>query len=215
MDTKLTLTIYDIVTHLIPGAAVLLSLYFFTGLGRDLPDSILIFSLIVFGYLTGALLHLLGLILFWPFYLEDYSAGTVSHRLVKATEKFISKFPLLRVSRVDQSIKAELSSLIKSKLGVDLSESRLGLFSVADTFVSSLGFQERDALLAKEGFFRSLTVLAVLGTVYFFLTSYVQNKALVLIVGLLLTELFRFGREHNRVIKNQQVYTLALIKLKQ
>ena len=206
MDTKINLTIYDLLSHLFPGAAFLLTLNYFNNIGKDLTETQMIIFLVVFSYLIGLVLHSMGNLLFKSFYLENYRKGSIGYKLVAVIEYIISKTPLpLKVKRTEIPIKEKLIQIFKNKFGLNLEGKRLALFSVADTFVSSLSHQERDILLAKEGLFRSLTSLGIIEIIYLSLFVYPNNKLLILVIGLFFIELFRYSREHYRIIKNQQI----------
>lgn len=213
MDTKLTFTIYDIITHLLPGAGILIVLNRLTGWGKDFSDPVLIFTLSVFGYLLGSIISLVGVRLFWYLSPDDYK-GKIWYWPVYGLDLVISKFPLLKVKNTSEKVKPELITIINKKFSVDLAKDRLGLFNFADTLVSASDYPERDTLLAKEGLFRTLTCLSFFSFVYFVFTPPVYNKWATVVASLLLTEFLRFGREYYRTLKNQQVYCLALIKMK-
>lgn len=215
MDSKITLTFYDVVSHLFPGAAFLLSLNLFSKIGNQLTEWQAVIYLLVFGYLTGLLLHLIGLVLFRAFYAEDYQEGTLSYHLIKLLDSIIKYTPLLKVKNVSLPIKEELVKEIDKKFKIDLEKKRLGLFSFADTYVAALPFAERDVLSAKEGVYRSLTALALVETVYLSFFVFTDAWLIVALAGILLTEMCRYAREYYRTIKNQQIYTLAFIKMKQ
>lgn len=213
MDTKLTFTIYDIVTHIIPGAFVLLFLHYTTGTFAEIPDSLFIFLLIIGGYILGSILSLIGIRLFWVIYPDDFKDRKL-HPVILFIESFLKKFPFLKMKQSDTMLKKQLIKAINKKYKVDLSTDRLGLFNFADTIIASTGFTERDMLLAKEGFFRTLTTLSFLTALYLMLFSRLDNRYFLSLGFLLITELLRFGREYYRTLKNQQIYTLALIKIK-
>lgn len=212
MDGKFTLTLYDTVSHLIPGVVLLLTINYFSS-KPIIPQDFFLFYLLFFGYITGLVLHMIGLLIFYPFFPSTYSQGSFRRRLVKEIERILRYIPLLRMSRADGPIKDLLPIMIKKKYGIDYSKNRLGLFAFCDTFVATVPFPERDTLAAKEGLFRSLTVLAVVEA--FYLLFFTQLPRIqVALAGLLFVEIFRYGREYYRTIKNQQIYTVTFLKHK-
>lgn len=215
MNTSISLTIYDIVSYLFPGAALLLSLYYFSDIGGNLSDTQRALFLLVFGYLIGVLLHLLGHILYRSFYKDDFPKNSFKHKAISFIDAIIAKFPLLKVKRFDMDVKIELVKVIEKKFNINFAKRRLDLYNFADTYVASLVFQERDLLMAKESLLRSLTVLVIIEIVYLGVFIYPQHRFLILLFGLLIIEILRYGKEYHRIIKNQQIYTLTLIKLKQ
>lgn len=213
MDTKISLTFYDIVSHLIPGTALLLSFRYFGGIQADLPSGeITLF--IVFGYIVGLFLHLLGLLLFKPYYFSDFRVGGWQYVVIKFLDAIISRTPLFKVKRVDAEVKKELEAVIRKKFKMGVEGNRLGLFSIVDTYVAALPYAERDILAAKEGVFRSLAVLVIIEVMYLVIFVFPDHKLELFSGGVFLLELCRYGREYYRTIKNQQIYTLALIKLR-
>lgn len=214
MDTKLTFTIYDILTSILPGGLILLLFRIYFGFGSNLSDSVLLFLLVTGGYVLGSIANLFGLLLFWPVYPHDFKTSHW-YSIVNGLEKTLTRLPLLRIKRVDDKTKEKLIERVKERFGIDFTNDRLGLFNFTDTLIASSNFAERDMLLAKEGFFRTLTCLAFSSTIYLLITQPASSKWYLGLIGILATELLRFGREYFRVLKNQQVYALALIKLQE
>jgi hypothetical protein len=128
----------------------------------------LVIYLVVFGYIAGLLLHLIGLLLFFLFFVADYKRGTLQRFLVKVGDSIVRWMPLLKVKNIDSMVtmKEGLTKLMSKKFNIQVEENRLGLFSIADTFVASQPFAERDILSAKEGVFRSLAVLVIIEALY-------------------------------------------------
>ncbi len=215
MDTKFTLTIYDIVSHLIPGVLLLLSVDYFTNFDKDLPTSLLLIYLLFGGYAVGLILHMIGLLLFRPVFKENYQRSSIKYKLVNWMDKFVSFFPLMKTKRIDLPLQTKLIQLVNHKYGIDFTDNKLGLYAFCDTVVAASTFQERDTLMAKEGLFRSMTVLFIFEVVLFCIFASFIPKIVVLIIGMVLIEMFRFGREYYRTLKNQQIYILAFLKYKE
>lgn len=213
METKLSLTIYDIVTFLIPGSALLLLLRYVSDFDLEVSDTTVVIIVLIVGYLIGAILHVVGILLFTPFYAENYPETSIKHRLILFIENQLARLPFLRIHSFSPEIKNSLANEINKKFRVNLTKNRLGLFIFSDTFTASHGFEERDILMAKEGFFRSFTALILVSGLSL-LWIWPESWLLISLAGTIFMEMARYGREYYRTLKNQQIYMLTLIKLK-
>ncbi|MFA6416437.1 MAG: hypothetical protein WCW56_03035 [Candidatus Paceibacterota bacterium] len=208
---NLTITFYDVVSYLFPGVLLLLFLNKNFSTGIDVADEKGIFITVILGYVLGALIHLVGLLLFWGFYIDDKRKDSIDYKLIKFLDSIVSVLPL-KVKRLKYS-RDEFSKTVKEKLGIDLTDNRLGLFILADALTSKPGTSDKDTLLAKEGLYRSLTSLLVILLTISLLTMR-DNILPVFIVAIILIEFCRYGREYYRELKNQRVYTLSTLSLK-
>lgn len=215
MDTKFTLSIYDILSHFIPGVVLLLSLNHFFNLAHNMPKEHQLVYLVFFGFVIGVILHSIGILLFKPISDKSFPKQPFLSKVVKVLDTLIKYFPFLKTPRTDQEIKSRLIILIHGKYDIDFTDNPLGLFSFCDTKIAASSFPERDTLIAKEGLFRSLSVLAILEVILFVWKNAFFSLYVTLFVGWLMVELLRYGREYYRTIKNQQIYTLTFQKLKE
>ena len=101
MNANFSFTIYDVVSYLLPGSFFLLTLNQFSELGKNFQNGEGAVILVVAGFLLGAVLHLLGLLLFKPILVDDYEEGSIQHKTIKIIDNFISFFPLIKVKKVD------------------------------------------------------------------------------------------------------------------
>lgn len=214
MNTNLQFTIYDTLAHLIPGAGLLFVLRYFFGFGDSLSDLVFISYLIIFGYLAGSCLNILGLILFHPIYPTDFSSKKKLYSFLLVVDGAIKKLPLLKIKRVDAGIKGKLSKLVKKKTNLNFENDRLSLFNFCDSLVSTMGYPERDNLMSKEGLYRMISTLSLIFVIYSLFFSHFEQKLFMALAGVLLTEISRYGREYYRTIKNQKIYTITYMKLK-
>ena len=213
MNPTTTITLYDLLSYLFPGTALLLTFKHFGLLFRHTTENQLALYLIISGFVVGALLHMLGQLLFTCFYKNDYPLESLRWKIINFVDKVTRRFPFLRIQQLDLPVKKQLSLKIKEKLNLEIGEKRLELFSVADTIVAGSKYPERDLLMAKEGFFRSLVALTLVETLYLIIFTDMQQKFYIAVLGLAVIEVFRYAREYYRTIKNQQIYILALIQL--
>jgi hypothetical protein len=217
MDTKINITIYDILSYLFPGVTLIFFVGWLFQIELIVSSGIQLVFITVIGYLIGAILHQIGLLLFWGFYPKNYKDKKGIKKLkyyITMFFQFVTKFvPFKSPKNKQKTIKKELRELIKNNLNIEV-EDELMLFTLSDTIASCRKDSDRDILLSKEGLFRGFTSL-ILVMIFLLLFFYIQENKIVIIATLiLLLEISRFSREYYRVLKNQRIYYLAFLELK-
>lgn len=216
VSTKLTFTLYDIASHLIPGvAALFITQVVYNPGGREVVFENTLF-IVVFGYLVGHLLHSIGSILFKGVYSNDYKGKPRLKAFIEYIDKVIEgyqRFVFLYIPGTNPDIKKALWREVKSdKKLKNVKESALDLFGIADTFVATTDFAERGILLAKEGFYRSMTVLIIYTTIMLISFKPTLDWRVIMVLGVILTDIFRHQREFFRRVKNNQIYLITIKK---
>ncbi len=200
MNNNLNFTFYDTISYLVPGLLLLFASNRIFSLEFDINN---VNPLVYFvtAYVCGAVLNMLSLFLY---------------RHIETKIKFIekiarlSKYITIPVRRVEYT-RNELITLVKEKYRLDFTKDKLGLYVFADTVTSNSAIADKDVLIAKEGFFRNLTVAILVVSCLTF--KELGSHVTFLLGGLLLFELCYYGREHYKELKNQKIYMLAYFKI--
>lgn len=209
MDAKINFTIYDILSYLFPGIVLTLLFKQFFISELQISTGMEILIVIVIGYLTGAILHQIGLLLFAKIYPNNYKSRKFYFIFIFLER--IAKFAPLKCNDNVKVVKEKLKVLVTEKLLI-ADPDNLALFVIADSLSSADKDSDREILLSKEGLFRTLSALMViLGFMFFFVD--LNNKLIFFAVIVILLELLRYSREYFRILKNQRIYCLAFFKL--
>lgn len=213
MDTKINITIYDILSYLFPGIALFIILKNIFKFSVFLNPNIDFTFIIIFGYLLGAALHQFGLILFYSVNSGKFKKNKFLFYLIIFLDYLVSIVPFKGPIIEQDEIKNELKKEIKENLNIDIKDN-LMLFSLSDSISSCIKDSDKNILLSKEGLFRALTSLIFVITLLFIVFEKHNKNIFIFIFLIFLLELFRYSREYFRAIKNQRIYHLALLLIK-
>jgi hypothetical protein len=218
MDTKISLTLYDIVGYVVPGSISLALLSRFGGFQLDAADSQFGILFLVYAYALGLVLHLASLFLGKEVYVED-SENTKLHVFIGWWDKHLSSIRFITCRPVSAPIKSALEDAYRDKLAINLkadgfaANRRLLRYILADALVVRIGLGERDVLAAKIGMLRALSVVMMLAA-YRLIFECAIDSLLLALGAVLIAKLLIDGGVYYRELKNQQIYTLALLGLK-
>lgn len=159
-------TFYDVISNLIPGFAFLSLLYYFGDLRMAVPSQILIPVAISVSYIIGQFLYALGILLYdYHQHPRDYAKGTVAHTVISFIHLIVKIIVRENYDYFGLEIKDEVSDQIEKKLKLKDLNNR-ARFQLCDALILEDRQPERETLLAKQGFYKSLSALIVIGIPY-------------------------------------------------
>lgn len=215
-----SLTFYDFLATLIPGLSFLLFLYFlgeFGFLQGNLDAQTILIALLAYSLVTGILLHALGNLLYnLYFHPSTFTKEKVWYWIVLIVHKLTKVLIREDYSVNNDQIKKSLIKLLKSKkLIIPKNKDGKTLFLLCDTLVATSGFLERDVLLAKQGFYRSLSALTIALFFYGMLRNWLGFPMLVWLIGCtLILRILLYAHTSYGKTRREQIYFLAYLKIK-
>ncbi len=211
-----SLTFYDTISHLVPGTLLLLIILFTENIGFSFPATVLTIALLFFGYVIGQTLLVVGNILYNTyFHPNQFGKKTISYKLVLVVHKIVKSVVRQNYKNPTRDeLEPKLNKLFEKKLGLKTS-SHLDTFQICDSVAAELGLLERDVLLARQGFYRSLSALVFLVIPYLIARQTMAIPVWILLVGTLTLRLFLYAHTYYGQIRRNQVYLAAYRKLKE
>lgn len=219
LDAKIastfTFTFYDVIGHLIPGSIVLLLFYHFEKIHFSFPVELSFIILLFVGYTVGQMLSAIGNLLYHTyFYPDDYNKQSFTYRIVNITHKIVKFFMFERGIHPGLDIKTKISSVINKKLKIDNLNNR-SFFQICDTLVAEDGFSERDILLARQEFYRSISALIIVVTGYGIFKGGLGFPIIYWLISLVvITRFLLYIHNYYGQIRKNQIYFLAYMKLR-
>jgi hypothetical protein len=218
-DRQFALSLYDMVSAVIPGAAFLFLVYvtqpsLTTSFAKySVPALVMLTILTTLSFILGQLFLVFGN---WIYYFYKHP----KHYTNKDPRKYIYLFlhwltkVLVRENYSQKfAYKKELAELVSSKLRIKKIDNQ-ALYHYCDLLAIRDSSTERELLLAKEGTFRSFSSLAIFSFIYANWMGGLGMQPFVLWVALfVILRLSLYGHHYFQRIRRLQVYTYAFAYL--
>lgn len=212
----LSFTLYDLISHILPGALLLIIVYFLENLEGKIPSEIAAYVLIVGSFIAGQILFAVGNLLYYvSFYPTDYQNKKLRYSFVSFLQKLVDFFVRQKYGYKGFEIKNDLAQQIEKKLKLkDLNNQ--ARFQLCDAIVARDGFPEREVLLAKQGFYRSTSALVAVTIPYVIFRGGFGIPVLFwLIFYPVLLRVLLYVHTYYGEIRKVQICALAYMKLRE
>ena len=209
-------TLYDLISHILPGALLLIVVYFLEQLQEKIPNEIFLFTLIVVSFITGQILFAVGNFLYYvSFYPSDYKNKRLRYSVVNFLQNVVNFMVRQKYGYKGLEIKNDLTEQIEQKLKLKNLNNQ-ARFQLCDVIVAKEGFPEREVLLAKQGFYRSTSALVALSIPYIiFRGGFGLPLLFWLVLYLLFLRVLLYAHTYYGEIRKVQIYSLAYMKLRE
>ncbi len=210
----LSLSLYDIISHLIPGAAFLLIIIYLNPLPIGLPKELTLTAFAIFSYIVGHFLFAVGNLCYYTYFDSKKYKGKAAYPVVIFLEALIKGIVRQKYDNDGLDVKTDLDTLIMKAYGIK-KLSNQARFQLCDALVASDGYVERETLLAKQGFYRAVTAFVILTSpIIYFRFGLAWQFTISLIASVVVTRLLLYAHTYYGRIRKNQIYFLAFVKLK-
>lgn len=209
---NVNLTFYDLINHLIPGSLfVIFILYLYEDILVKIPSTLLIISVIILGYFIGNILSIVGNLLYFTYlHPKNYPNKTIKRWVVEKIHE-LTKIVVNQnydTPQVDY-LSPKIERLLKNKMKLK-TDNKLGLFEICDAIISEQIYPERTLLLARQGFYRSISALILIVSIFELIRHPVgTNTVIILTLMTILLRLFIYAHTYFGIIRKNQIFILT------